>query len=72
MDKKRPELFVPSQSGHIVPNMPPAHGRDMSSGNVTMTVRGFNVGQFFEGDQMRVIAEKMLAFQRNGGRVVLA
>ena len=44
----------------------------MSSGNVTMTVRGFNVGQFFEGDQMRVIAEKMLAFQRNGGRVVLA
>lgn len=70
--EKRPELFVPSQSGHIVPNMPSGRGRDTSSGNTIMTVKGLSVREFFNGQQMRDLAEQMLAFQRNGGRVVLA
>ena len=43
-----------------------------SGGSETLVVKGFDIGKFFEGDQMRTIAEKMLAFQRNGGQVVLA
>lgn len=70
--ERRPELFVPSQSGHIVPRVPSAYGRDMPTGNVTMTVHGINPRSLFTGESMREIAEEMLRFQRNGGRVVLA
>lgn len=71
--EKRPELFVPNQSGRIIPQVPVMGGRQgASSGSETLVVKGFDVGKFFEGDQMRVIADKMLVCQRNGGQVVLA
>lgn len=72
--EKGPELIVPRGSGNVIPN----HGlgmrgsRSTAGGTETLVLKGFDVGKFFEGDQMRVIADKMLAFQRNGGRVVLA
>lgn len=39
--------------------------------NQTLTVTGLNTGDLFGGDAVRRLAEKLLDYQRNGGRVVL-
>jgi len=39
--------------------------------NQTLTVSGLDAGQFFGGEAVRRLAEKLLDYQRNGGTVVL-
>lgn len=63
--EKRPEVFVPSTSGTIVPS---AFGRDMAEGAV-IRVEGIDPKKFYTGDHMRHLAEGLIKFQRNGGRI---
>lgn len=38
----------------------------------TLFVQGFSAGQFFSGDSVRQLASKLIDYQRDGGKVVLA
>lgn len=71
--ERGPELIIPKSDGMVIPNHALGNRKPGApGGNVTMTVQGLNVKQFFNGQQVRDLAEQMLAFQRNGGQVVLA
>ncbi len=51
----------------------PASGSGAGAGglNQTLTVTGLDAGQLFGGEAVRRLADKLLDYQRNGGRVVL-
>lgn len=38
----------------------------------TLFVQGFSAGQFFSGDSVRELADKLVQYQRDGGKVVIA
>ncbi|MEI9899701.1 MAG: hypothetical protein WDN31_05620 [Hyphomicrobium sp.] len=64
--EKRPKVFVPNTSGTIVPS---AFGRDMGDGAV-IHIEGIDPKKFYTGDQMRYLAEGLIRYQRNGGRIL--
>lgn len=49
-----------------------AGGGEASGPGQTLTIRGLNRGDLFSGDSVRELAEKLMDFQRNGGKVVYA
>jgi hypothetical protein len=56
---------------------PATGGADTGGGASTapgqvLTIRGLNRGDLFSGDSVRELAEKLVEFQRNGGKVVYA
>lgn len=59
---------MPRGAGTVIPNHCLGMRGGSSSGSETLVVWGLGIGKFSEGDQMRVIAEKMLASECDGGR----
>ena len=71
--EKGPEMIVPRGAGTVIPNHSLGmRGGASSGGTVTHIIKGLSAKEFFTGQQMRDFAEQMLAFQRNGGQVILS
>jgi len=63
---------VPAVGGAPATGGAAAGGGEASGPGQTLTIRGLNRGDLFSGDSVRELAEKLMDFQRNGGKVVYA